>query len=590
MILLVNPLPSSLAPFPERLSLSLGSLASFLPAGMAEIFYDNGDQGLFLSKAESFEFIGFTGMTYQARRALALASAVKKRFPEKRTVFGGVHASLNPGILLENPELDFVISGEGEEPLLSLLSGNPDHPGIYRIREGKVSGKPAGPHPDITKFPIINRKLIPDQGIFYDQAFSERAAIVMFSRGCVGTCTFCASPAMFGRNPRYRTPEQAVEELKYLSSELGISNFAIEDDNFLSDGEFASFFIHQMQKSGLGIRFRINCRLENLSFGILLHLKKIGLCKITLGIEQIDPLILRHLGKSLDQKKLAEALSWCDKLGILAALLLIAGAPGETRESLRLVSEWVSGLNPSGGYDFQILQPHPGHRIAEICRKTGKILTTDTDDFFSDNITFLPAGFDDPAEFRNLVREVSGKPVKIAGVQEKPFLEQLREKGAETLVINPADYSSSDFNLVTTHWQGSERCSSGLSIIKCRDYGGIEYNFQIKDAASISGFFLHGRFASHPMGFPKGERYSSEIKVILNGVEVSRQVFKSIHTTGEYLRISIYRPGALKEGLNTLRLEVPKDSRLKNGLSIFCKPLNRFFEPYEMPLILEILR
>jgi len=48
-------------------------------------------------------------------------------------------------------------------------------------------------------------------------------APITTTRGCPFECTFCASPKLWGRTLRYRSPQNVVEEIEYL-----VKNFDVK--------------------------------------------------------------------------------------------------------------------------------------------------------------------------------------------------------------------------------------------------------------------------------------------------------------------------------------------------------------------------
>ena len=55
------------------------------------------------------------------REVLSCACAVKSVLPGAKVVVGGAHASVCPRRMLQSPDVDFVVRGEGERPLVELL-------------------------------------------------------------------------------------------------------------------------------------------------------------------------------------------------------------------------------------------------------------------------------------------------------------------------------------------------------------------------------------------------------------------------------------------------------------------------------------
>ena len=68
------------------------------------------------------EIVGITCGSATYRRCLETAQALKETLPSCKVVVGGWHASYLPDSLLENPEVDYVVMGEGERAMAELVS------------------------------------------------------------------------------------------------------------------------------------------------------------------------------------------------------------------------------------------------------------------------------------------------------------------------------------------------------------------------------------------------------------------------------------------------------------------------------------
>ena len=155
------------------------------------------------------------------------------------TIVGGRHASEDPERwLIECPNVDIVVRGDGEEAIDEICRGVPLEriPGISFRENGGVTHCPArtlGPISD-DAVPLRSLRRHPYPIILNGVNLGVSVELVVGSRGCPYNCTFCS----FARNPwgkkrRWcgRSPEAIVDELADISAEI----VAFTDDLFTFD-------------------------------------------------------------------------------------------------------------------------------------------------------------------------------------------------------------------------------------------------------------------------------------------------------------------------------------------------------------------
>ena len=71
-------------------------------------------------KRLSPEIVGITCGSVTYRRCVETARAVKEALPSCRVVVGGWHPSYMPDSMLQHPEIDYVVLGEGERAIVEL--------------------------------------------------------------------------------------------------------------------------------------------------------------------------------------------------------------------------------------------------------------------------------------------------------------------------------------------------------------------------------------------------------------------------------------------------------------------------------------
>jgi radical SAM superfamily enzyme YgiQ (UPF0313 family) len=166
------------------------------------------------------------------REALEVAARVKKHC-DVPVVMGGSHASAAPGTLLSSPDVDFLISGEGEKPLVELLRhlrGElpiEEVPNLSFKQNGQLRCNPKSdnypmdelPFPDLSDFP-------PERYLLAGKPMT----FMITSRSCPHKCSFCSVHTTFGTNYRRRSLEKVLEEIE-LRYRQGYRVIDLEDDN-----------------------------------------------------------------------------------------------------------------------------------------------------------------------------------------------------------------------------------------------------------------------------------------------------------------------------------------------------------------------
>lgn len=182
-----------------------------------------------------------------------MASLVKRTLPDAVLVVGGRHASLMPHWHLENPAVDFVVQGEGEQTIVQLVNAlcGRNHldpvriPGVYT----RDTCDPAAPRawPEATLGGSFAQDLVlwkPDGQFRYREVvlhespkdfLYKRAATALHStplmptRGCPLACRFCGSH--FTPEMRPVGVERILGDLRY-AYDRGVRIFYNISENF----------------------------------------------------------------------------------------------------------------------------------------------------------------------------------------------------------------------------------------------------------------------------------------------------------------------------------------------------------------------
>lgn len=319
----------------------------------------------------------------QIIRALAACKAVKERYPDVPTVWGGVHPSILPEQTLQNPYVDVVVVGEGEATLLELvtaLANGKSLSGIAGIgyrENGTIRLTEPRPFVDLNAQPPLAYDLI-DINLYRRKIFSSDHVSFCSSRGCPFRCGFCYDSAVHKRKWRAMQPERVVEELKRLTRDYGIHGFNFTDDNLFTNMDHAHRLMEQIARADMKIKIgKLHIRIDSIrrmDNDFLELLARVGVERLTIGVESGNQRVLDLIEKSLKVEHVLEASRKLIGRPFLPVYLFMMGLPTETPEelgqSVRL-AEQLLHENPKAAKSFNIYMPYPGTALYRVAVEMG---------------------------------------------------------------------------------------------------------------------------------------------------------------------------------------------------------------------------
>jgi radical SAM superfamily enzyme YgiQ (UPF0313 family) len=309
------------------------------------------------------DVIGFSVLHGNRWGAIDIARTAKQLNPKTQVVFGGIGATfLWEHLLTHFPEVDVVVLGEGEWTFLNLVrhfekkqdQGLAQIRGITYRENGKIL-KTAQPDPirDLDGLPI------PSKHFLYEHVSS--------SRGCAWNCSFCGSPQFWGRNIRWRSPENFVEELEMLFRK-GVSFFYFSDDTFTLDPKRVIEICKRIIEKNLKISWYAISRVDQVDEEMLYWMRRAGCIQISYGVESGSVKIRKALGKPVKTEQIRRAFALTTRYGILSRAYFIYGTPGETWETIQETIDLMDEIKPLSAI-FYILDVFPGTRLYSDLKK-----------------------------------------------------------------------------------------------------------------------------------------------------------------------------------------------------------------------------
>lgn len=313
------------------------------------------------------DVVGISAMTFTLLDVVKTARLVKELSAEIPVVVGGVHAYEYPRETARLEDIDYVLSGEGEEIFLlfvqELAAGRKFDavPGLVFSQNGDlIQNPPPSLIADLNSLPFPDRTLTPYRK--YSSVVARRQPITtMFtSRGCPYRCSFCARPHL-GKRFRFRSAASVVDEMEECLK-LGIQEFLIYDDTFTVNRPRVHAVCDEIIRRGLDIGWDIRARVDCVDEQMLERLREAHCERIHYGIEAGTEKILKVLNKGITLKQARETVALTKKAGIQTLAYFMIGAPTETREDILRTIDFALELEP----DFvhvTILTPFPATEI-----------------------------------------------------------------------------------------------------------------------------------------------------------------------------------------------------------------------------------
>jgi len=173
---------------------------------------------------------------------------------------------------------------------------------------------------------------------------------VQYSSGCPFTCEFCDIPALYGRTPRLKRPEQILRELDALADGGAVSVYFV-DDNFIANPkatrELLPHLIAWQRRRDYRVRLSCEATLNIAGYpDVLEQMRQAFFTNMFIGIETPEPEALRAMqkGQNLRQPML-EAIEAVNRYGIEVAAGIILGLDTDTDQTPQVIREFARRSN-----------------------------------------------------------------------------------------------------------------------------------------------------------------------------------------------------------------------------------------------------
>ncbi|MEW6749023.1 MAG: radical SAM protein [Candidatus Micrarchaeota archaeon] len=318
--------------------------------------------------------VGFSAVTSEFSKIAAVSEALRDISPEILQIGGGVHFSLNPHDIYAT-SMDYVVMGEGEFPLASILGGQDIRsiPGIaYRRQDGLAKNACQDFISDLGSLPIADH---PDWDRYPSQRdFTHRR--ILLSRGCSFSCPYCCNGALAhlsdGDYVRFRPIESAEEEIKMILERYPlVRTIFLETECLRPEMIDMDALISLTDRYRDRVEFGTNLRIGAFNPKHLRQLKMGGFGFVNVGIESGSERVRREiLGRRMTNPDIHRFVNAAHSAGLRVETYNMVGLPTETPEEFLMTIDLNKMLGVSEA-SIAIFHPYPGTALYLRCLSLG---------------------------------------------------------------------------------------------------------------------------------------------------------------------------------------------------------------------------
>lgn len=293
--------------------------------------------------------VGWTCYLWNVERSLDISRLVKQSRPAVRILVGGPEITADNDWVLQRPEVDFAVIGEGEQTFSELLSELLINDIPVRSIDGLYVSPAASQtvrndwidHPvavgALPRFrqPMANLNDVSSPylaGIL--DAADDQILLLETLRGCIYKCKFCYYPKSYD-DLYFVTREKIVANLEH-ARRRGAREVVLLDPTLNQRRHFDDFLKlladcnpdHQFTYFG-------ELRAEGINAQTARLLKLANFNEVEIGLQSIDPEAQELMDRKNNLKAFERGVRALRDEGIRVKVDLIVGLPGDTHDSVR---------------------------------------------------------------------------------------------------------------------------------------------------------------------------------------------------------------------------------------------------------------
>lgn len=344
---------------------------------------------------ENPKILGISAHTETYENALKIARIAKEYNPQLPVVMGGSHPTVMYHEVALEPDVDYIVRGEGEHTMLELvdvLLGQSRSVGSIKGIAFKEDGivkatesRPLLTEPDGLPFPA--RELFPLH------LYNYPGNLLMSRGGCPFNCAFCAVNNIWDGDRRLRSVDNVLAEIQHLFA-LGINEVNFADDTFTLNRAHVLKLCAELYNLKAPFPWGWTCstRVDLVDKELLKEMYRAGCSSVQFGAETGSQEILDAIGKRITLNQVLEATRTALAVGLDVLCSFMFPHPLDTEETIHMQQKFMQELSEMGAkITMSLTTPYPGTFYYEHPDHLGmQILAERWADFDAKHLIILP--------------------------------------------------------------------------------------------------------------------------------------------------------------------------------------------------------
>ena len=306
--------------------------------------------------ADAPDFVGFSIFVWNRSLTLEIAEILKQRKPEVVVFAGGPEASTDRTGILKHHAIDFVLTGECEESIVSAMD--------YLLGGGDPRQIPEV----VSPAPIKDLSTLPSP--FLDGTLDSRGYDGMLwelSRGCPFKCDFCYESR--GTAGTRRFPMERIRaELRHFC-DSGVEQVFVLDPTFNYNKKTAKEMLRLIAEEAPEIYYFFEVRAESIDAEMAGLFASIA-CSLQIGLQSVSNEVLKNINRGIDPVDFESKVLLLHEAGVVYGFDLIYGLPGDSFKGFCKSLDFAVNFIPNH-VDIFPLAVLPGTRLQETAPSLG---------------------------------------------------------------------------------------------------------------------------------------------------------------------------------------------------------------------------